>query len=84
MEALRHEKKKRKRGKKLIEQFRADEGSESILLGPGKVKAALEPQDRREQENEQEQVDKEHRFNKRLWRRLGNSRKLRRGVRTEL
>jgi len=32
MEALRHEKKWRKRGKKLIEQFRADEGSGAILL----------------------------------------------------
>jgi hypothetical protein len=53
MEALRHEKKKRKRGKKLVEQFRAEEGSGSILFSPGKVKAALELQDRREQDKEQ-------------------------------
>lgn len=36
MDALRHEKKKRKCGKKLIEQYRAEQGSESILLSPGK------------------------------------------------
>ena len=65
MEALRHEKKKRKRGKKLIEQFRADEGSGSILFSPGKVKAALELQDRREQAKEQEQADKEQRIQER-------------------
>jgi len=41
MEALRHEKKRRKRGKKLIEQFRAEEGSGAILFSPGKVRAAL-------------------------------------------
>ena len=47
MEALRlrHEKKKRKRGKKLIEQFRAGQGSGSILFSPGRVKAALQLQD---------------------------------------
>ncbi|KAF4547062.1 Hypothetical protein D9617_62g044190 [Elsinoe fawcettii] len=50
MEALRHEKRRRKRGKKLIEQFRVDEGFEAILFSPGKVKAALELQDKREQE----------------------------------
>jgi len=32
MDALRHEKKKRKRGKRMIEQFRAKEGSGAILL----------------------------------------------------
>ena len=42
VEDLRHEKKRRKRGKKLIEQFRAEEGSGAILFSPGKVRAALE------------------------------------------
>ena len=65
MEALRHEKKKRKRGKKLIEQFRAEEGSGSILFSPSKVRAALELQDRREQEKEQEREDKEQRAQER-------------------
>ena len=37
-EALRHEKKKRKRGRKLMEQFRAEEGSGAILFSPGKVR----------------------------------------------
>jgi hypothetical protein len=41
-EALRHEKKKRKRSRKLIEQFRAEEGSGAILFSPSKVRAALE------------------------------------------
>ncbi|KAF4547221.1 Hypothetical protein D9617_52g060420 [Elsinoe fawcettii] len=61
MEALRHEKKKRKRGKKLIEHFRADEGSGAILFSPSKVRAALELQDRREQEKEQEIQNREQR-----------------------
>jgi len=58
LQALRHEKTKRKRGKKLIEQFRAEEGSGSILFSPGKVRAALELQDRREQEKEREREEK--------------------------
>ena len=65
MEALRHEKKKRMRAKKLIEQFRAEQGSESILFSPGKVKAALELQDQKEREKEQEREDKEHRAQER-------------------
>ncbi|KAI7722808.1 hypothetical protein KC353_g180 [Hortaea werneckii] len=65
IEALRHEKKRRKRGKKLIEQFRAEEGSGSILFSPGKVKAAVELQDRREQEKEREREDKEQRIRER-------------------
>lgn len=44
-EALRHEKNKRKRGSKLMEQFRAEEGSGAILFSPGKVRAALELQE---------------------------------------
>lgn len=65
MEALRHEKKKRKRGKKLIEQFRADEGSGAILFSPSKVRAALELQDQREQEKEQEREGREQRAQER-------------------
>jgi len=66
MEALRHEKKKRKRGKKLMEQFRAQEGSGAILFSPGKVRAALELQEQREQEKEQEKEDKEQRTQERV------------------
>lgn len=60
-EALRHEKKKRKRGKKLMEQFRAQEGSGAILFSPGKVRAALELKEQREQEKEQDKADKQMR-----------------------
>lgn len=65
IEALRHEKKKRKRGKKLIEQLRADEGYGAILFSPSKVRAALELQDQREQEKEQERENKEQRAQER-------------------
>lgn len=57
MEALRHEKRKGKRGRKLVEQSRSDESSGSILFSSSKVKAALELQDQREQEKEQERVN---------------------------
>ncbi|KAI7687865.1 hypothetical protein KC353_g20047, partial [Hortaea werneckii] len=65
IEALRHEKKQRKRGKKLMEQFRADEGSGAILFSPGKVKAAFELQERREREKVQEKENKEIRAQER-------------------
>ena len=65
MEALRHEKKKRKRGKKLMEQFRAEEGSGAILFSPGKVRAAFELQEQREQEKEQERENREQRARER-------------------
>lgn len=58
-EALRHEKKKRKRGRKLMEQFRAEEGSGAILFSPSKVRAALELQEQREQEKEQDKEEKQ-------------------------
>jgi hypothetical protein len=59
-EALRHQKKKKmKRGKKLMEQFRAQEGSGAISFSPGKVRAALELQERRVQKKEQEKADKQ-------------------------
>jgi hypothetical protein len=65
IEALRHEKKKRKRGRKLMEQFRAEEGSGAILFSPKKVRAALELQEQREQEKAQEKADKETRVQER-------------------
>ena len=65
IEALRHEKKKRKRGRKLMEQFRAEEGSGAILFSPKKVRAALELQAQREQEKVQEKADKETRVQER-------------------
>jgi len=60
-DALRHEKKKRKRGKKLIKQFRAEEGSGAILFSPGKARAALDLQDQREHQKEQEKENREYR-----------------------
>jgi len=65
MEALRHEQKKRKRGKKLMEQFRAQEGSGALLFSPGKVRAAFELQEQRDQEREQEALNKESRIQER-------------------
>lgn len=65
IEALRHEKKKRERGKKLMEQFRAEEGSGAILFSPNKVRGALELQRKREQEQMQEKADKETRAQER-------------------
>ena len=64
-EALRHQKKKVQRGKKLMEQFRAQEGSGAILFSPGKVRAALELQEHRVQEKEQEKADKQTRAEER-------------------
>lgn len=65
IEALRQEKKKRKRGKKLMEQFRAEEGSGAIIFSPGKVRAALDLQERREQDKERDRQDKEARIQQR-------------------
>jgi hypothetical protein len=48
----------------MMEQSRAEEGSGSILFSSGKVKAALELQDRREQGTEREREDKEQRAQK--------------------
>ncbi|KAF4546975.1 Hypothetical protein D9617_80g101430 [Elsinoe fawcettii] len=65
IEALGHEKKKRERGKKWIEDFRAEEGSSAILFSPGKIGSNLELQDRREQYKEQEREQKEQRVQER-------------------
>ncbi|KAF4546991.1 Hypothetical protein D9617_75g011870 [Elsinoe fawcettii] len=65
IEALGHEKKKMKRGKKLIEEFRAEEGSGAILFSPGKIRSILELQDRRQQHKEQEREQKGQRVQER-------------------
>jgi hypothetical protein len=65
IKALRHEKNKRKRGRKLMEQFRAEEGSGAILFSPKKVRAALELQAQREQEKLHEKADKDTRVQER-------------------
>ena len=64
-EALRHQKKKVQHGKKLMEQFRAQEGSGTILFSPGKARAALDFQEHRVQEKEQEKADKQTRAEER-------------------
>jgi hypothetical protein len=51
--------------RKLIEQFRAEEGSGAILFSPKKVRAALELQAQREQEKVQEKADKDTRVQER-------------------
>jgi hypothetical protein len=48
-EALHQEKKRRKKGKKLMEEFKAQEGASAILFSPGKVQKAVELKERREQ-----------------------------------
>jgi ribosomal protein L25 (general stress protein Ctc) len=48
-EALHQENKRRKKGKKLMEEFRAQEGASAILFSPGKVQKAVELKGRREQ-----------------------------------
>jgi hypothetical protein len=65
VEALRHEKKKRKRNKKLTEQFRSEEGSGAIVSSPGKVRVAIELQEQREQEMEQDRQNKKARTRQR-------------------
>ena len=59
LEALSLEKKKRKRGKRLMEEFRAEEGTSIMFFSPSKVRAARELQIRREQAKEQQKEDKE-------------------------
>ena len=43
-EALYHEQKRRKRGKQLFEEFRAQEGGGAIFFSPNKIQAAKELQ----------------------------------------
>ena len=65
IQALRDEKKKKRRKKKLIEQFRADEGTGALLFSPSKVKAALELQEQKYQDEQQKQEAKAQRIEER-------------------
>ena len=58
VEALRAAQKSHKRGKKLIEEFRASEGSGAIVFSPTKVRKLLDLQKAREQAKEQQKVNK--------------------------
>ncbi|KAK4937385.1 hypothetical protein LTR28_009856 [Elasticomyces elasticus] len=58
VEALRAAQKKHKRGKKLMEEFRASEGSGAVVFSPSKVRKLLDLQKAREQAKEQQKVDK--------------------------
>lgn len=83
-EALRHQKKKVQRGKMLMEQFRAQEGSGAILFSPGKVRAALELQEHRVREREQEKADKQMRAEERALAKIERQKGLSRDVMIEL
>jgi hypothetical protein len=48
-EALHQEKKRRKKGKKLMEEFGAQESASAILFSPSKVQKAIELRERRKQ-----------------------------------
>jgi ribosomal protein L25 (general stress protein Ctc) len=61
-EALHQEKKRRKKGKKLMEEFRAQEGASAILFSPGKVQKAIELKERREQAVLEEDHEKQLRI----------------------
>lgn len=61
-EALHQEKKRKKKGKKLMEEFRAQEGASAILFSPSKVQKAIELKDRREQAVLEENHDKQLRI----------------------
>jgi len=58
VEALRATQRKHKRGKKLIDEFRASEGSGAILFSPSNVRKLLDLQKTREQAKEQQKVNK--------------------------
>jgi hypothetical protein len=57
-DALRAVQKKQKRGKKLIEEFRASEDCGAVVFSPSKVRKLLDMQKAREQAKEQQKVDK--------------------------
>lgn len=52
---------KKKRGKKFMQEFRAEESTSAIFLSPKNVRQALELQEQREQAKEQQQLEKEQR-----------------------
>jgi hypothetical protein len=58
LEALNNEKKKRKRGRPLMEEFRAQEGSGAMFFSPSKVLKARELQDAKVAAKEQEAQEK--------------------------
>jgi hypothetical protein len=58
LDALRAVQKKQKRGKKLMEEFRASEDCGAVVFSPSKVRKLLDLQKAREQAEEQRKVDK--------------------------
>ena len=54
-----HEQKRRKRGKKLIEEFRAEEGQGALFISPSKIQAIRDLEARREQAKVDEQATKQ-------------------------
>jgi ribosomal protein L25 (general stress protein Ctc) len=64
-EALYQEKKRRKKGKKLMEEFRAQEGASAILFSPSKVQKAIELKERSEQAALDETHEKQLRIQER-------------------
>ena len=58
LEALNSEKKKRKRGRPLMEELRAQEGSGALFFSPSKIQKARELQDAKEAAKEQEAQEK--------------------------
>jgi hypothetical protein len=60
--ALHHEKKRRKKGMKLMEEFKAQEGTSAVLFSPGKVRKAIELKECREQAVLEEEREKQLRI----------------------
>jgi len=58
LDALRAVQKKQRRGKKLIEEFRASEDCGAVVFSPSKVRKLLDLQKAREQAKEQQKIDK--------------------------
>ncbi|KAH0345012.1 hypothetical protein KCU83_g8033, partial [Aureobasidium melanogenum] len=59
--ALNNEKKKRKRGRPLMDRLRAQEGSGALFFSPSKIQKARELQDAKEAAKEQEALDRAQR-----------------------
>ena len=59
--AITHEKKRRKRGKALFEEFRAINGNGATFFSPAKVQAARNLQQQKEADKQAEQAEKEAR-----------------------
>ena len=54
-----HKKKRRKRGKKLIEEYRGEEGHAALFMSPSKIQAVRDLKVRREQAKVDEQASKQ-------------------------